>query len=107
MAKRVNIVVEQYSNFEYTFNINGSNNEPYNLSGYIANSAFKKYPESDTTYIFTSSISGSNITITMSSSQTSNLVPGTYLYDVKITDGANVSSRPIEGLVTVTPGIAR
>lgn len=44
------------------------------------------------------------ITLTMTASETANLKPGRYVYDLLITDDSGTKSRIIEGIVSVTPG---
>jgi hypothetical protein len=41
------------------------------------------------------------------SSNTSIIVPGRYVYDVTVNDGANTVTRIVEGIVTVLPSVTR
>jgi len=47
------------------------------------------------------------VALGLTATQTANLVPGRYVYDVEVVSGANVVSRIIEGIVTVTPEVTR
>jgi hypothetical protein len=69
----------------------------------------RKNYASTTAYDFTTTDNEGlgQIFLQMSSSITSQLEPGRYLYDVEITSTAGEISRVVEGIVTVTPGITR
>jgi len=43
--------------------------------------------------------------LSMTSANTANLSPGRYLYDLLITSPSNVTTRVIEGIVNVLPGV--
>jgi len=45
--------------------------------------------------------------LALTDTQTANLTAGRYVYDVVLTDSANVTSRIVEGIVTVTPRVTR
>ena len=78
-----------------------------NLASYTANSSMRKSFYSSTANNFTATItdnaSQSEITLTMTASETASLKPGRYVYDLLITDDAGTKSRIVEGIVSVTP----
>ena len=79
------------------------------LSGYSANSQIRKwYTSSSPSATFETQINvqSSVITLSLTASQTSNLVAGRYVYDVELSLGSEVS-RIVEGIVTVTPQVTR
>ena len=43
----------------------------------------------------------------MTSANTANLTPGRYMYDVIITSPDSVTTRVVEGIVVVAPGVTR
>ena len=45
--------------------------------------------------------------MSLNADETSNIVAGRYVYDVEITSSANVTSRIVEGIVTVTPEVTK
>jgi hypothetical protein len=45
--------------------------------------------------------------LSLPKSQTVDLEPGRYLYDVEMTSSAGDTTRVIEGIATVTPGMTR
>ena len=47
------------------------------------------------------------ITMTMTSANTSNLTPGRYVYDLVMTSPTNIKTRVVEGIATVLPSVTR
>jgi hypothetical protein len=110
MATKANLVIDQGSTYYVQIQLSDQNGDLLNLAGYAANSQIRKwYTSSNPAGTFTSLIDPINSTISLSltSNQTSNLVAGRYVYDVEVTDSANVVSRLVEGIVTVTPQVTR
>lgn len=101
MASVVNITVDQGSTFSYLFELQGTI-----TPGSTAFAAMKKeYFSNDTPIPFGVDLTGANLTITMSSGVTSNLTPGTWVYDALVVDASNVVIRTVEGRVKVTPRV--
>lgn len=109
MATKANIVIEQGTTFSTTLTLTDENGDLLNLSGYQANAQMRKWYTSTTATNFTTSINttSSVITLSLTAVQTSNVDSGRYVYDVEITSSANVTSRIVEGIVTVTPEVTR
>lgn len=111
MAIKANIVIDQGTDFSATINVSDAENEVYNLIGFtVAAQMRKNYASSTaTTFSATHNGVGGQISLTLDKSITSDLDPGRYLYDIKISrnDGSLSTVRVIEGIVTVTPGITR
>lgn len=108
MAAYSEIIIEQYASFSTTINIQDTQGDALNISGYTAASQMRKSPYASSAESFNvviSNISTGELTISMASANTANLSPGRYLYDVKITSPTNDVIRVVEGIVTVTPGI--
>lgn len=80
---------------------------PFNLSGYTANSQLRKsHYASDISATFNctiSNVSTGNIIWTLSNTS-SNITPGTYVYDIFL-HGANESIRVMEGTFVITPRV--
>jgi hypothetical protein len=53
------------------------------------------------------SVASSQIVLSLAKSITVDLTPGRYMYDVEITSGGDTTTRVVEGIATVTPGITR
>lgn len=109
MALKKNIVIDQGSDFSTTIDVIDSDGNPLDLTNYTTASQMRKNYATSTAVTFTSSHNGANgqVTIELSNSETENLDPGRYLYDVEITSNTNIVTRVVEGIATVTPGITR
>lgn len=98
MANTVNITIDQGSQFSYTFQFGSL---PANCVPFAA----MKTEYSNTTVVpFSANVSGSNLSISMPWTQTANLIPGTWVYDV-IVVAANVVTREVEGRIHVNPRV--
>lgn len=109
MATKANLVIDQGSTFSSDLTLTDENGDPLTLNGYTANSQIRKwYSSTNAAATFTTSINtvSAVITLSLTANQTSSLVAGRYVYDVEISDGAEVS-RIVEGIVTVTPQVTR
>lgn len=111
MATKANLVIDQGTTYSTTLNLTDDNGDPLNLSGFYANSEIRKwYTSSHVAATFSTSInvSSGQITLTLQSYETANLVAGRYVYDVEITEqSTGTISRIVEGIVTVTPEVTR
>lgn len=111
MAAYAELIVDQGSTFNTILTLADDNtNLPIDVAGYLINANIKKsYYSVNNTAVFTSTINDSangNVTISLSSGITSNIKAGRYVYDVKVTSPANVVTRIVEGILTVTPRVS-
>ena len=105
----VNISIEQGADFSSTFTITNSDGTPYNLLNSSAVAKIKKFPESTTSYPFSTSITVSTgkITLVMTDTVTSSIPAGRYYYDILITnDTTGLKTRVIEGMAFVSAAIS-
>jgi hypothetical protein len=106
-----NLVVNSGTDFNQIFTLqSSSSNSALNLNGYSVKAQMRKHAGSTGVTTFTSSIYDANygkIQIGLSTTSTSSLKPGRYVYDVVITDNANKMSRVVEGMVLVREGVTR
>lgn len=110
MASFVELTIEQGANFSTDLDLRDSSGSLLNISGYSVASQMRKSYYSTSANNFTMTItdgSAGQITMSMNSSNTSNIVPGRYVYDILLTDGQGVKTRIIEGIVTVLPSVTR
>lgn len=111
MAEYVELYMDQGSDFSATINLNDDDtNLAVNIDSYIITSQLRKSMISANsvdrfTCTVVDALNG-DFTITMPSANTSNLKPGTYFFDVKVTAN-NSTSRLIEGIIFVTPAITK
>lgn len=110
MAAFSEIVIEQGATFGSTLNVEDTYGNAINLYAYTANSQMRKSYYSSSATTITASVTGTangEVTLSMTSSNTANLTPGRYVYDVIITSPTSVVTRVVEGIVTVLPSVTR
>ena len=66
------------------------------------------YATSNTTIsaVITGNANG-EITLSMTSANTSNLTPGRQVFDLIITSPTSVTTRVVEGIIMISPGVTR
>lgn len=106
-----NIVINSGTDFSQTFLLDDfSTNSALNLTGYGVSCQMRKYSGSSTAYNFQTSIPNppqGTIQIGLSTSVTSSIRPGRYIYDVVVTDTNNVKTRVVEGMALVREGVTQ
>jgi hypothetical protein len=109
MATKANITIDQGTTFSTTITLADEDNVLIDLTGYTANSQIRKHYSSSNSQSFSVTLGGiqGTMTLSLTSTQTSNLIAGRYVYDVELTSSSNVVSRIVEGIVTVTPEVTR
>jgi hypothetical protein len=107
VAGYVPLEIEQYSTFSRTITLKDAAGELQNLVGFYANTALRKSYYSTNANTVTTTISdpsNGEITLALTASETANLTPGRYVYDVVSTSNTGARTRLVEGIVVVTPG---
>jgi hypothetical protein len=108
-----NLVINTGTTFEQTFTLEGSDSStPIDLTDYTFESQMRKHPGSSSATTFSVVIinppTAGRLLIGLTTSQTSSLKPGRYIYDVLATNIIeNKKSRVIEGMVLVREGVTR
>lgn len=108
MAIRANLSVDQGATFSTVISITDANNNIIDLSTYTGNAQIKKaYSSLNVAQTFTVSVNSTlgTVTLSLTANQTSNIIAGRYVYDVKLTEAGGSISRIVEGLVTVNPKV--
>lgn len=109
MAIKANLIIDQGSTYSTTINITDDNDEPIDLTGYTGTAQIRKHYTSTANTPFSVSIGGVEgaVLLSLTPTQTANLMAGRYVYDVELTSSGGVVSRIVEGIVTVTPQVTR
>jgi hypothetical protein len=109
MSIKANIVIDQGADYEVTIDITDDNGDIINLTGYTGAAQMRKTYSSTTAYPFTVSISPlvGTVTLAMAAPASANIAPGRFVWDCELTSAANVVSRIVEGMVTLTPQVTR
>jgi len=102
-----NLTMYQGSNFEKVFTAKDANNSNVTIStGTCASKMKKNHTTTNTSWIltFSTSVSGSNVTITANSTTTGEMASGLYVYDIEYLQSDNVTrERVVGGMITVLP----
>jgi len=111
MAAKANIVIDQGADFSTTITVSDDADAPVDLTGYTGSGQIRKHYTSNTAIdldvTFDSPRSSGKVTIGLSRSVSSAMEAGRYVYDVEITSAADVRSRLVEGIATITPEVTR
>lgn len=108
MAIKANLIIDQGTDYSTSITLTDDDDNVVNLAGYTANAQIRKTYSSSNSVTFSTSVVEAQgvITLSLTDTQTANIVPGRYVYDVIITTG-NTTTRIVEGIVTVTPRVTR
>ncbi len=105
-----NIVIEQGFDFDTSFELEDTRtNLPLVLTNASAESKLRKHYDSTSAVSFACTVTDPDrgiVTISLNASQTVNLKPGRYVYDLKITNFGKIY-KAIEGAAIVRPGVTR
>jgi len=109
MAIKANLVIDQGTDFSADIDVADVDGGVFDLTGYLVAAQMRKNYASTNAITFgaTQNGAGGKITLTLDSTQTVDVEPGRYLYDVEMTSTGSEVTRVVEGVVTVTPGITR
>lgn len=112
MAAYVELYMDQGADFRNIVNLTDDvTNVNLDLTGYQVRSQMRRsyYSLNATANIVCSITDTANGEITMSlgSANTAAIKAGRYLFDLEIVDGGGMTSRVLEGIITVTPEITK
>ena len=105
IKQTVNFVLDQGATFEKTITAQNSASGNVTIStGTCASKMRQSTYSGNNIHTFSTSVTGSNVTISMTATNTANVAAGQYAYDIEYTqsDGTTVE-RLAEGIVTVSP----
>lgn len=110
MVAYTELLIDQGSSFNNIITLtDDATNANMNLLNYTVTSKIKKsyYTNTISANVVCSISDSANgqITMTLSAANTANLKAGRYVFDVKITDNAGITSRVLEGIAFVSPGV--
>lgn len=109
MAIKANLTIDQGTDYSTSVNLTDADGNVVALSGYTANAQIRKTYSSSNSVSFSVALQEANgvIQLSLTDAQTANLVAGRYVYDVIVTNQASITSRVVEGIVTITPRVTR
>ena len=105
-----NIVIEQGFDFDTSFQLEDTrSNSPLDLTGTTTSGKLRKHYESTASVSFASTVTDAVqgiISISLTGTQTVDLKPGRYVYDVKLTNSGK-EYKAVEGTALVRAGVTR
>lgn len=107
MAALYNITINQYSDFKRTFQIR-EDDIILDLTNYSFAGSLKQNFHTDTSVDFTTELTDAGaglMTISLSDTQTADMTPGDWRYDVVMTDPAGNKTRLFQGHAFVEQGV--
>lgn len=112
MAAYVELYMDQGATFNSVLNLtNDLTNSNINVSGYSVSSQMRRsYYSTNASADFVCTITNTQngeITLSLDANTTANIKSGRYLFDVRLVDNVGVTSRVLEGIITVTPRVTR
>jgi hypothetical protein len=104
--------MDQNATFNNVINLTDDvTNTPINVANYTVTSQLRRsyYSTNASANLICTVTNASNgeITLSLPAANTANLKPGRYLFDVKAVDNNNVTTRVLEGIITVTPSVTK
>ena len=101
----VNFVLDQGATFEKTITAQNSASGNVTISsGTCASKMRQSTYSGNNIHTFSTSVTGSNVTISMTATNTANVTAGQYEYDIEYTQSdATTVERLAQGIVTVSP----
>jgi len=106
-----NIVINGGADFNQTYDLADQNtNSAKDLTGHAVSSQMRKHAAAVGVTTFTTTIVNANagqVRIGLTTSQTSALKPGRYVYDLMLTAPDNSMTRIIEGMALVREGVTK
>lgn len=106
MATVSNLAIDQGTTYTVTITVTDDTGTARNLAGYTARSQMRRSYYTTANTAFTANIdnpSVGEIELSLTSTQTSSLKPGRYVYDVELVSNTTTVERIVEGIVTVYP----
>lgn len=110
MAIYSNLNVDQGTSFNVNVTLEDASGDAFDLTGYTVSAQIRKTYSSLTSIDFTAAIQNALnglISLSLDDTQTGNMKPGRYVYDVEVVSPGGVVSRVLEGQVEVFAGVTR
>lgn len=105
------LTLDQGSSFETTVDLTNDDGTAINVTNYVFSSQIRKsYYSSNVTanlIVTVTNAANGNVKMSLDAANTANIRAGRYLYDLKMVTDTNVTTRIVEGIITVTPQVTR
>jgi len=105
------LILNAGTDFRSNVDMLADDGTPIDLTGFVFQSQIRKsyYSINATANIIMTVVDAANgnVSMTLDAANTANISPGKYVYDILVTNAANVKSRLAEGQITVTPRVTK
>ena len=106
-----NLQIDTGVNFQHGFSLGDNDTGTYlNLNNYTVNSQMRKWAGSTRSVSFASTVTDAEqgqLQISLGSTETTDIKPGRYMYDVLLEDAGGFKYKVVEGMVLVRAGVTR
>lgn len=107
----VELNIDQGTTFETSLDLTNDDGSTMNVTSYTFLSQIRKsYFSNTVTANITTTIvnaAAGNVKMSMTAANTANIKAGRYLYDLKMTSPSGVTTRVIEGIITISPQVSK
>ncbi len=111
MAQFIELDLDQGATFTVDLDLTKNDGSVLNIANYSFTSSMRKsfYSSSVTANltVTVANTSNGNVILSLNAATTSNIKAGRYLFDVKQIDNSNVTTRLVEGIITVLPQVTK
>jgi len=110
MAAVSNLAIDQGTTFSVTITVTDDTGSARNLTNYTVRSQMRRSYYTTSNTAFTANVSSptdGTISLDLTSTQTSALKAGRYVYDVELVSNVASVERIVEGIVTIYPEVTR
>lgn len=107
MTTPIHLDVDQGADYSYTHTLTDSTGEPVDVTGYTAAGQIRKWYTSSSAVDFNISLSTGEMTLSLSANTTASMSPGRYVYDVFTYSDQDISTKEMEGILTLHPSSTR
>ena len=105
----VNLVIDQGCTFEKVIYAQNATSQNVTIStGTCAAKMRQSYYSSNNITTLTTALAGSNVTLSLTATQTAAVTPGNYVYDVEYTQSDTTTvERVVEGIITISEEVTK
>ena len=111
MAQFIELDLDQGTDFNFDLDLTQDDGSVINVTNYTFSSSIRKsfYSSGVTANLAVTILDAANgnVYLSLNAATTSNIKAGRYLFDVKQIDNANVTTRLVEGIITVNPQVTK
>jgi hypothetical protein len=105
MARKMNLFIDQNSEFLYTFDLHDELGDALDVTDFTANAVMKPWFSYGNTYSFSTTLTTGLLTLTLSTADSSVIPAGRYVWNATLTHLDGSSMRVVEGNADVLPAV--